>query len=84
MKSKLSQLVRTSDNWYPCIDTDKVSVTLHYGKENGISVWGDDDFGMELSLPNYTRTDALFLYRSIVKKPVLTIAWLKEKGFKNA
>ena len=79
MKKKswnITTFKKTTDNWYPNLPDDQVSVTVSKGC---ISVWGDDDFGMGKS---FTNGDEKVFFRNLPE--VITIAWLKEKGFTRA
>ncbi len=45
-KRKLKAKVKVSDDWYPNFPNSTVQLT--YNPKNGhLSLWGDDDFGME-------------------------------------
>ena len=76
MKSRIEKQKRitTTENWFPTAEDNKVSVTLikcSTGKWH-ISIWGDDNFGLELDFPkdehgygeNYNK--ALTLYNRII------------------
>ena len=48
-----------------------------------VSVWGNDDCGMEREFPTNQRKEALQLYIDIVTKKFPTKAWLRLKGLEN-
>jgi len=74
-KTPLRAMVVSSDDWYPSFPDGKVEMTF-YPDDNYMSIWGDDDFGMEhLDL---RRSD---FYR--LSKMVINQEMLKKLGFKN-
>lgn len=75
-KKKNQCLVTVSDDWYPCIDGDKVMMYWH-PDINRIGVWGDDDFGME----KLNTSEAEF---KLLKNEVLSKDILKKCGFIQA
>ena len=60
-KYRLEKMVKVTDNWYPCIDGNKIriSMTIMYSRSKIINhhhviiiAVGDDDYGLELCYKN--------------------------------
>ncbi len=82
-----STFCKTSDNWWPCCKDNTVEVSLHIrsGNQNHwVSVWGDDDIGMDKEFPKgTTREEVLSFYRKLCLLPDIKISHLKELGFEQ-
>lgn len=79
---KHTKRVKSPDNWHPSFDDGTVEVNLHYYKQEGrkkwrLSVWGDDDFGMEIDDLDINK--AFEIFRKI--DDGITQKRLKEIGF---
>lgn len=67
---KLSKNIRTSENWYPAkggfvtVFFSKLISSPGYPMKWRVSVWGDDDFGLERDF--VSRMEALESYKLIV------------------
>lgn len=46
-KRFITKLVETPEDWYPPIENKYVKVTF-WPHDGRLTVWGDDDFGMEI------------------------------------
>ena len=62
------------DNWHPNYRGDKVAVTWRED-EKRISIWGDDDFGMELLNADEE------IFKELISQPITQIR-CKKMGFK--
>lgn len=58
-QKRIDKFVKSTDNWHPCFDGDKVKVSLFlsYMPNMGfhfvrVMVWGEDDFGMNIDYEN--------------------------------
>ena len=76
-----SKHVKTNEDWYPSYDDNTIKVNFKHIVKNMylISVWGDDDFGMEKYCD--TRLEALEIYKKI--DDYITKKQLKFMGFVN-
>jgi len=76
---KRTKLVSSPDDWYPSIEGKYVEVTIHKDAKASlrVTVFGADDFGLELS--DLTLTEALLTFRKI--KDGITQTYLKSLGF---
>ena len=73
-KRQIKKLVEAKDDWYPCIDGKFVEV--YFTPVNGrLSVWGDDDFGMEMPEDGATHKQ----FEQLCSKPI-TKARCKKMG----
>lgn len=77
--------VYTPDNWHPCFENQTVVVSIHKDNLKGsrswrVSVWGDDDFGLEKD--DLTISEAFNTFRKI--KDGVTQKQLRQNGFKLA
>lgn len=77
MNKKYSKYLKALEDWCPSFPDGKVLVSWHQ-KENRISIWGDDDFGME----KFSATKKE--YDNLDKQQPISIKYLKENGFVNA
>lgn len=62
--------VKVSDEWYPNFKDNTVCVSWHW-KEGRISVWGDDDFGMEkegCTKEEFLKMKTMVLNKELCKK----------------
>jgi hypothetical protein len=93
--NRISAFKPTRDQWYPSYKLDGcyeggplmlVEVTLHGLGDSAwrISVWGADDFGMELELPGATYESALSRFLGLIGRPTVDVADLAKDGFVNA
>lgn len=85
-KTKIKVYKDTVDDWYPNFENNLVSVSIHpdnsYGNEWRLSVWGDDDFGLEKL---YKTEDAVLTeFMQIISKETIKQSYLKECGFTTA
>jgi hypothetical protein len=80
----LSKYVKTSDDFHPNCEGDTVNVAaLRCGTSRWIVVvWGDDDFGMELT--DLTCAQAKEMYDKINSTSQTNVTWLTGKGFVRA
>ncbi len=72
-KRRFTRLIHASDDWYPSLEGGKVEMRFYPDWER-ISIWGDDDFGME----KFEATEAEFKELSAL---VVNQAMLKKRGF---
>ena len=80
-----TKMVAVTEDWYPPFKTETGSAVLvsiyRFGPDNHrVSVWGADDFGLELE--GLDEATAFRLYDSIVDG--VTQDSLRDKGFVNA
>lgn len=88
---KLVKFKDTDDDWYPSHPKDQVKVICHLNMDNNgqiwhrISVWGDDDFGMEKDFEGKDMVkDVEALYRMITSWSKVNQMALKNLGFVQA
>ena len=86
---KKTKFLSTSDNWYPNYPDNQVEVSLHFDEgENGgntwrVSVWGEDDMGMELGgMVSYV--ESLELFKKLDRIQPLKQKQLVQLGFVKA
>jgi hypothetical protein len=73
-KTKHTRYVTASDDWHPSYRDGKVAITWH-NDDRRISVWGDDDFGME-------KTDTCRMeFDAIVASEPISQEMLRKRGF---
>ena len=77
--------VGTPDCWFPTASDGKVEVSIHKVSKRGshawrVSVWGDDDFGLEKN--GLTINEAFDMFRGI--KDGVTQQDLRNRGFVGA
>jgi len=82
-------MVKTTDDFYPNWPGDFVSVSLNFPSKKvyeydtfRVSVWGEDDFGLEREFGS--KEDATNYFNKICSLPIITIAQLKLDGFIGA
>ena len=80
-KDKRTKLVPTKDNFFPNFPGDMVKVSWH-NNEFRVSVWGDDDMGLEKYFDN--KIDAENCFNELVKSNNIQIKELKKLGFAGA
>jgi hypothetical protein len=82
LKLLKQKFVTTKDNFHPSYDNDCVLVSLYKIDKNKytISVWGDDDFGLEIFIKS--NPEAYYNFNKI--EDGVTISFLKNKGFQQA
>jgi hypothetical protein len=87
IKDNPTAFVPTSDDWYPNFKGNLVRVRLHLscGEQAKpflrVSVWGNDDTGMELDFDAKDSASATQVFLDVLSQRSLTKAWLKQKGF---
>lgn len=84
MFKRKSIFIPTPDDWYPTFDDGTVRcsfVKLSDGNYR-ISVWGNDDFGLEKDSADLTTMR--LLWRKISKMAIITQQQLYDLGFINA
>ena len=84
--------VEVTDDWYPCIDGNKISVNLHTCKTGKIfrvyfSVWGGDDFYVVNKYESTSPEQAYSIFK-LWKEYIfdripdgITVEWFFEHGF---
>jgi hypothetical protein len=82
---KRNKKVTTSEDWYPTADDGTVTVSMHRDCKKTatgwrISIWGEDDYGLERHSLNII--EAYDLFRSI--RDGVTKRWLSGQGFIQA
>lgn len=82
---KKNKKVMTTEDWYPTADDETVTVSIHRdGRKTAtdwrISIWGEDDYGLERH--SLSITEAYDLFRSI--RDGVTKHWLRDQGFIQA
>jgi hypothetical protein len=73
-KRKNTKYIAASDDWHPSFRGGVVAITWH-NDDNRISVWGDDDFGMEKL--NTTRME----YDMLISNAPISQPMLRKIGF---
>lgn len=92
---RLMAFVPVSEPWYGNYKIandarhDKtLLVSVHFGQLSDrtwrVSVWGNDDHGLEKDYPPGQRDKALALYQKIVSTPMLTHRMLEQAGMVRA
>jgi hypothetical protein len=81
------KFIRTSEEWYPTVSGQVRVIFQRLESRNArplwrVSVWGGDDFGMELDLPETEKVRAQRVYNSIVD--FTTQAQLQAMGLERA
>jgi len=92
--NELEKMVVVTDDWYPCFEGNKIKISIfitffnnskyHFVK---ISVWGADDFGLELYYENENYDNLVAKYNewkeNIYDKAVdgINQDWFYERGF---
>lgn len=74
----------TNDNWYGNFPNNMVELGFHSfrrEKSHWVSVWGNDDFGMQSK--NLSKGKARRLYRKLKSLKVINQQMLRELGFKE-
>jgi len=82
---KKIMFLSTTDNWNPNYPGEKVKLVLGLSDDGTwhLSVWGDDDDGMEIEgIKSYVV--AWELYKKLAKIQTVTKAKLKQLGFVQA
>ena len=80
---KREKRVSTPDDFHPTFEDGTVSVAIHhvhFNKSWTVSVWGDDDFGMQKV--GMDINVAFYTYRKI--RDGITKEALRNRGFSNA
>lgn len=80
-----SVMMPTDDYWYGNFPNDMAELTFHSfrrEKANWVSVWGNDDFGMQSK--NLPKGKARRLYRKLKSMKVINQKMLRELGFENS
>lgn len=74
-KRTLRAKIKALDEWYPSFEDGTVLVCYHI-KQERLSVWGDDDFGMEkIEVKNRD------LFDIIKKQGWISVDWCAKNGF---
>lgn len=89
---KLTAMCPTVDDWYPNYPNDEVkvrcSLNLTFGNQgvwHRVSVWGDDDCGMEIDFHGTDKKDtAIQVYHMVLCNLPVSKTKLKLLGFKPA
>ena len=73
-KCNRTKYITASDDWHPSYRDNKVAITWH-NDDKTISVWGDDDFGMQKTDTTRMEFDAIIASQPISQQ------MLKNRGF---
>lgn len=82
----IRKMIYTPDDWYPNCEDDRVrgSVVFLHNGDLRICFWGNDDFGLELDLPDGTVEEAEWWSRWLSNLAIVTQSSLRSLGFYNA
>ena len=87
---KRKRMITVSDDWYPCYNDNKVMLGLYIFEDDDyavkMTVWGADDFGLELGYYNLSKQEAIDTFNSLLdlfnSVPENTNkTWFRDKGF---